>query len=488
MDQDLNPNMAGGTNTGNMVPSEPGQNTQTSTNEATTIASQQPTMQTQISRPVDSSYIKHDLRIPKDKTGKSKRHTAIIISVVIGVLALIIGGLAIWFFAYYNSPDKVMLDGVNNLLKAENVSFNGGGSLILREEDDSESIQNITLNLDSSSSSLPNSTNVSLLILFNENRKINLQLGTVVMSDGVIYLKVSGIMDSLHDMNVSGEDIASIEGLLETVELIDDEWWRISLRDILGEMGADDEVINVYGEFQDCALSLATRDNSQELADMYKQNKFITVEPVKSISDGSGYFDYQAQAWHNLYEIKFDKELLASFVNTLPDTEMAKETVACINTAARKYGAQTDVIDMEDFHEISASDIDISDQLHLFVEISQFSHKIRSIQAYSEDEYWNNAFGFKLDYGKTEVVAPSEYRNITELFEVLPIEDAWWSISPLGDDGTSGGSDNYYDNCSPGINCGSGYSIDDDWSYDYDYDYDFDNTELPYTEEIEWES
>ena len=63
--------------------------------------------------------------------------------------------------------------------------------------------------------------------------------------------------------------------------------------------------------------------------------------------------------------------------------------------------------------------------------------------------------------------APSEYRDITELFEILPIEDAWGRVT---------------------IDDGSGdqiYGTDDMYGYAYDYDYDYDDEWLMMDNEIE---
>lgn len=469
MDQDSNPiipNTAGGPDTGNAVPSEPGQNTQTTTNELNATQPQISQPQPQISRPVDSNYIERDLRIPKDKSGKGSSRTPVIIAAIVVALVLIFGGLAIWFFAFYNNPNKVMLDGINNVLNAENVSFNGGGSLMLREGDGS--VQSVILNLDSSSSKLPNTTEASLLISFEEGKSINLKLGTVQMNDGVIYLRVSGIMDSLRSMDVSEELKEQSEDLFNALETIDGEWWRISVRELLQDMTEDDKVVDLYSEVYDCALNLSAKDNSQEIANLYKQHKFIEFEPVKSIGTDDGYVDYKAQAWHNLYEIKFDKAALAEFINAVPDTDTAKEMYTCINTAVRKYEPRADEISADDFNEISADDIDIPSQLHLFAEVSQFGHKIRSLWAYADDDDWKNSFAVTLGYEKVEVSAPSEYRNITELFEELPLEDAWWNVSLLGS----------------GYGSGYDYECDDEYCNEYYDDYDFDN----YIEEAEWES
>lgn len=458
MDQD--PITAGGAENldNSMSQSEPGQNIET--NATITEQPMIPTAgegaapnietvaQPQVSRPVDSHHIEHDLRLPGDK---AKRRTQMIIAAIIGVLVLILGGLAIWFFAFYNNPEKVMLDGVNNIFRAPNISLNGGGSMTLREGND-DTVQMVILNLTSSSSKLPNATDVSLLITLANEQSINLQLGTVQMTDGAIYLKVSGIMDSVRSMGLEADAEGEMEELFSALETIDGEWWRISVRDVLEDMSGSREVADLYGSLYDCVLEAGTRDNSKTLVELYKQNKFIKVTPVKKIASGDGYTDYTAQAWHNLYEITIDKNALAEFINTIPDTAMAEEMYTCYNNAMAQYNPGADEISASDFDEISASDIDIPEELHLYAEVSQFGHKIRSIWAYADSDEWQNSFAVTLGYQEATVSAPSEYRDITELFEILPIEDAWGRVTI--DDGGSGQI----------------YGTDDMYDYKYDYD------------------
>jgi len=462
MDQD--PITVGGTDnlgddTSTLPQDEPGQNTEN-------ISTSNETAQPQITRPVDSHHIEHDLRLPGDK---EKRRTRIIIAVIISVLVLALGGLAIWFFAFYNNPDKVMLDGVNHLFDAPNISLNGGGSMTLREGGDDDAVQSVILNLTSSSSKLPNATDVSLMIDLADDKSVNLQLGTVQMTDGVIYLKVSGIMDSMRGLGLEADAEEEMEELLSALETIDGEWWRISVRDVLEDISGSREVADLYGSLYNCALEAGTHDNSQILTDLYKQNKFVKVAPVKKIASDDGYTDYTAQAWHNLYEITIDKEALASFINAIPDTAVAEELYTCYNNALAQYDPSATQISAADIDEISASDIDIPTGLHLFVEVSQFGHKIRSVWAYVDNEEWQNSFAVTLDYQTAAVSAPSEYRDVTELFEILPIEDMWGSVTI--DDGNNvqvyGTDDAYGDD-----------------TYDYDYDYEEWSTMDNETEEI----
>ena len=410
MDQD--PNTAGGTaDTENiMVAGEPSQDTQTSGTETSAT----------------SPYIDRDLRLPSDK---EKRRLQTIVVTTIGILLLVLIGFVVWFFAFYNHPDKVMLDGVNNILRASNISLDGGGSAVLHEGKTDGPIKTILINLDSSSAKLPNTTDVSLFIDYNDDKSLNLQLGTVQLTDGAIYLKISGIMESLRSMDLESNMQNNMEEFFNNLETIDGEWWRISVRDVLQNTTGSEELASLYSDIYDCAIATTTRDHSKTLVSLYKQNQFINVEPIKKIDNGHEYINYKAKSWHNLYEISLDKEILAQFLNSLPETEIAAGMYTCYNAALEKYTPDAEKLSAEDIPEISASDISIPDNLHLYAEVSQFGHEIRSLWGYIEDEDYNNVFSVMLNYQDVEVAAPSEYRDITELFQEISIDDIWGSLT-----------------------------------------------------------
>lgn len=423
----------------------------------------------QISEPAKAPYVKRDVRLPGDK---AKRRTQIIIAAIVGGIILLLGGLAIWFFAYYNNPEKVMFDSVNNILHAPNVSLNGGGSITLRDAKDNldGDVEMAILNFNSSSSKLPNATDVSLLVTFTGGKKVNLKLGTVQMSDGVIYLRIDGIIESLRDMGLDPDVQTEIEELFNLLETVDGEWWRISVPDIIKEVSGDDKISKAYGDIYNCYYQALAADHSKLLSSLYKQNKFIQVEPIKEISSGDGYLDYSPQMWHNLYEISIDSNSFANFLNSLPESEIAQELYTCYNNAVEEHDLGYSTMGSEDLAEISADDIEIPKELHLYAEISQFGHKIRSIWAYSEDDEWQNSFAVTLNYQASEISTPDNYRDITELFRSSVLQDIWIS-GPAPDYCT----DDFGNNCLDG----------DPYAYDYDYDLILNSDGL---EEIEWES
>jgi len=437
MDQD--PKMAGGTNTDNRGQGEPSQNIPTSNHASATYnnmssANPQGSQNTSVEadlprqrivRPVDSHHIEHDLRLPGDK---ENRRTKAIIGIVIGVFILILGCLAVWFFAFYNNPEKVMFDGIQNVLHAKNIALDGGSSILLREADSSDSVESAILNLTSSSSTLPNTTEANLLVTFADDRSLNLQLGSVILTDGVIYLKASGIMESLDGLGLTTKLQTEYEDRYNTLELANDEWWRISVRDAITELTDNPVKSDYFGQIYDCALNAATSDYHNTLAKLYQQHPFTQVSAINQLATSDGYTNYQSQPWHNLYEIRLDKAALADFINALPETEIAENFYACYNDAVEQYNPAAEELSVQDFAELSADEIAIPDELHLYAEISQFGHQIRSLWAYLDNEQYSNTTSVKLKYQDAVVSAPEEYRDATELIQQLPERDVLMSI------------------------------------------------------------
>lgn len=377
--------------------------------------------------PTTGVHAVSDVRLPEDK---QQRHLRVIVGSVIGIFLLVLLGCVVWFFACYNRPEKAVLDSIDYLLSAKNLSLDGAVSLNWPDSATDAPLKSLTIELDSSNTSLPNATDVTLLAISEEGKNINLKLGTVQMTDGVLYLKISGIIDSLKNFGLeTGTEDA--DELVTAFENIDDEWWRISVRDLLKE-NLSENAVQLYDDIVDCNAELGTRDYAAIFNDLYGKNKFIQVTPVKQFASSDGYVSYQPQAWHNLYEISLDRDALARFLNSVPETEVANQLVACYNTAIQDFDPSAKALNTDDITEISAEDIDLPDELRVYAEISQFGHKLRSAWSYIDGQDYGNAASLLFKYHNIEVSAPSEYRDITELFEELPVEDIWSAVTVSG--------------------------------------------------------
>lgn len=367
---------------------------------------------------VDSNYTKHDIKLPHE--GK---RTGLVIGIIVAVLVLIFGGTTLWFCLWYSNPDQVAYDAMNNLFKAENVGFEGGITVMNPNEDDA--LKMVLIAFDSSSSGLPNATSAKIQFVFNEDKvegepRVLIEVKNVVMRDGVIYLQIGGMMDSINSLELDDVTREGMGIFLDTIEVIDNEWWQISIPDLIETMELPAEQSNAMTEVYNCAVQAMNSDMSGEMATIYKQNRFVEVKPSKYLGPEGDSVAPEITSGHKAYELIINKAKLASFANHLPETEAAEEFFACYNQAAKKYGGDT--IDVDDIDEIDEDDVEWPDteSVRIFLEISQWDHRLRSAHIYSYDDGEDIGGGMILfKYDQVEVTAPESYRPITDLFDEL---------------------------------------------------------------------
>ena len=367
---------------------------------------------------VDSNYTKRDIKIPPEKS-----RAGLIIGIVVAILVLLCGGIVLWFYLWYSNPNQVAYDAVNHLIKAENVGLEGGFTIYNSGDDDSV-LKAVSISFDQASSSLPSSTSARISFIFDAEKvegepHVLIDVKNIVMQDGVIYLQIAGLLDSINSVEIDEETRSAMEVYINTLELIDNEWWQISIPDLLQTMELPGEQSSALTEVYQCAVQAFNSNMSEEVAKIYKQNQFVQITPSKTLGPSDSY--NELTAGHKAYELTIDKDKMASFVNQLPETTITEEFFGCVNQVMDKYGGNGS-LNVSDIEEITADDISWleSDEMRVFLEISQFDHKLRSISVYEYDDGENIGGGTILvKYDAVNVTAPENYRPITELFDEL---------------------------------------------------------------------
>lgn len=355
------------------------------------------------------------------KSEKSHRG-AKIAAIVIGVLILIFGGLAAWFFAYYNSPEKVALDAMHHLFSAENIGLEGGFSFNLSDEAKADNpISRILLSFDSPANRPPMSNTATLGIYFNSELvqgepQITLKLNNVVMKNGVIYFQISGIMDSLESFSLSSSEWMEVENLIPFFEAIDNEWWQIDINQITTELELPASQKDTITEVYSCVVEAMNRNNSAEMVKLYDAHRFINVTPSKMLSP-ENYATTEVASWHNAYAVTFDRYKLADYLNAIPETAAANEFYACFNAVENESATVPLSLGASDFEEISASDLEVLDEMNFYIEVSTFGHQLRSAYAYQSTDNYNVSGSVLVKYQDVTVSAPTESRPITDLIE-----------------------------------------------------------------------
>lgn len=349
-----------------------------------------------------------------------KKHKVGIIVGIVVFLLFLIGGisLAVWYFCIYNSPEVVAYDAMRQLITAEHVSTTG--TVRIAEAESLDGFINVAeLEFNSSSMSLPNSTSVSLNISqrYEDNdqvvddHEISLDLGFVVMSDGVIYLQVEHLIDTI-DKAIATED-TTLDDFDDTVqfayaiaELIDNQWWQISLGDILDELDFDSTIADPVTDFYDCILSAA--GENANLAKLYDAHRFVEITKTDQAAVTSG---------TSRYQVALNYEQMANFVNALPETTGGEKTIVCYNDLADEFDFSH--ISAKDFPKVKAKDFEkaLPSDYQLYLEISNFGHQLKRVEAAITVNGVKIDGFLNFDYSAVEATAPSDYRPITDLFE-----------------------------------------------------------------------
>lgn len=342
-------------------------------------------------------------------------HIGMILGIIATVIILGIIGIAIWFFGFYSNPDKVAYDAVENLLIAPNVITSG--SVVIETDMDDSPLKRLSLELENSSRILPSSSTARLSLEFTNDMDIDLQVSTVFMRNGVIYIQFSDLVESIEKLKLDQDTKDVLSVYLDTIEAIDNEWWQISVPDIIDSLELESAQSNSVKEIYSCVVEAMGSDVSGEMARFYGANKFLQIKQVNKDTIPS----YQGTSWNNnLYRISIDKQKYADFTNRITETDTAQNFFDCYNNVMRKYGGEdAEQIDLSDIDEISADDVEWSEDLTLYAEISRFDHRLNQIFGEKVEDNIKMSVSLAFDYQEVEVSAPSNYRPLTDLIDEI---------------------------------------------------------------------
>lgn len=349
-----------------------------------------------------------------------KRKIGIVVGIVVLLLFLIGGGsLAAWYFCIYNSPEVIAYDAMRQLLSAEHVTTSGTVNLASSKPDEDGNIISAELVFYTMAPNLPSSSQVTLDVSERDqdgkvvdNHQINLYLGVTTMSDGVVYLKVGDLVNTFNQA-LAAQDL-TLEELDDTtrfaysiVEMLDNEWWQISLQDIMGEF-FDDTIIDPVDEFYNCILSAA--DEHTGVAEAYNQHRFVNITKTdqEAVTDGA-----------TRYLLSLDHTKLADFINALPETAGAEKAIVCYNDFADEF--DFDTISTSDFSEIATEDLEkiLPNDQAIYLEIANFNHRLERIETQSVIDGIDIDIDLSFEYSEVEVSAPADYRPISDLFDEI---------------------------------------------------------------------
>lgn len=384
------------------------------------------------------------------KAPKPKR-TGLIVTIVLLILLLLAGGgFALWYFLFYNNPENIAFEAINGFLREKNVVTTG--QMWGEYYDSDRSGSRMEIELKNSSAGL---AGVSDIVLSNsefdveheldEEGAYELTLGSVMMSDGVFYLRIGQLMDTvdkfIDDSGLTKEDLPdSYQVLYQLGEIVDEEWWEVSPIDIIDTITEevdnleDLDEITYLKDFYRCAVDVANQDIGKELAEIYKNNRFLKITKVSQSSEGHK----KPDSGNSLYLVEYDYQKMADFINALPKSHIAEQAYTCYNNYRSNVESESsrlpEKIDADFFDEITAKDLEDSRDANTkqYLEISNWGHELKGVFIYGEsrldEDGEENADGelysahevdLQFTYSPVTVDAPAESRPITDLIEEL---------------------------------------------------------------------
>lgn len=360
---------------------------------------------------------------------KSGKKIGLIIGIIVGLLA-IGGGTAAALMLTVFKPADAVPKAIEKLLSGDtNKYLSVEGNIIGTPSGTASSIvSSVNINFKAQLDMVAPANSVSATIAANigDEMDISFNVDEVQVADGDMYLKLDGVSDAL------GEYSSMIPGL-STIELIEGDWLRVSKSDF-----SQSEGMGILDNSSQCLINAITNapSYSNSLAEIYKQNQFVTYSTDNIKVD---------KKKNTIYRLGYNSDKLASFINAMSNSGFANDLLACTGGTATKQ-------------DVTASDVEniFSNFPTTYVEIDGNYNITR---AYFDASDAGFIADLSIEYpSNVNIIEPDEYKNLSDY------------LSEILDNIYSGGSYNFNFNIED-----YGFDIEDyDYDYDYDYDFDFD--------------
>lgn len=383
-----------------------------------------------------------------EESKKPKKGLIIAIIAIIAVL-LIGGGVFATVYAIYNQPANIIASSLNNLINADQVEIDGSINLAFQDSGIT-SIESISLNFDDRVTGLSNTTAATFNVNFNNG--INapaVEFGEVMLSDGVLYIEASGLKDfydevfrdnikntlmeqalysyqtttvdcynidntakytecleasySLVDIDPATKSAVSdnIDQILDQIDKIissiDGQWIEISIDDVLNsEMLANIDLSTrqTISDSYKCTINTINQHSSysDEISDLYTKNSFVDMTAAND----------------SFYNISFNADNLASFLNAIPSTKFANDLAKCYDTTI-----PNDTVNIT--HD-NANDM-LEYLPHISAKFDGFlDHRLTDLKISEQNEYYSIDADLKFSYPNNIVIsAPSNSRPVMDV-------------------------------------------------------------------------
>lgn len=368
-------------------------------------------------------------KAPAPETPK-KSKKGLIIGVAAGVVvAGTAGGFGI-AYAMDSKPENIAMSAVSDFLSSKSMAIDGVVEFNVAQTKDCDGIYSTTKCVDSSSpiesvklefkgdknASNETSTNATLKVVYN-GEDYEISLGEVTLKDYTLYVKIDGLKDAVKkamkgSITVDYEDYISLyEDLIDTVVgEVDGVWWKIYVPDVVDsieELSSSNKK-TIKGGYQ-CAVEAADRALAKQdkYVDMYKKNAFVSLEEYSSSGKSS--------AKGTPYKIKIDASKFTSFMNTASKEAIDTEFDDCMKKVSSSYSGSSEYTELKESDVKSA--LENFPEIIVTIDNGFFSHSITGIYYAKSDDSYNGKIDLKFNKDAKAVSAPSDAKNVTELYK-----------------------------------------------------------------------
>lgn len=382
----------------------------------------------------------HPLNMPDESLNvaaqsiQKKRSKKYIIGGIVAALLVVLVGGGVGVYAWYQHPEKVVMDGLVNAANAKTHIID----TTIKAENKAGTY---TIALDAKSNANGDIAGTGTITVVTKSLKtkpltMSFEGEMVQMKNGDIYVFAKDIeksVDTLFDsiimqtaenfkksgQTLSLQDISDAKNLLKqmyapTLEVIDNQWIKLSkndLKELNKDTGSEYECLQkVYGD-------IATdKKYVNEVSDIYKKSNVFTVR-----DSGQAKGDYQ------LYTIDIDSEALKKANSLLGGTAFGKKVQAC-----SKEPSATDDESSKDKDEVKFSQVKVW--------IHKWNHTISDFSTVGKTEGEQEGT-FTIDGKMTfdqpvSIEVPQDTKSITviqdELKAILKSFNAQDGSSPIG--------------------------------------------------------
>ena len=358
---------------------------------------------------------------------KPKKKTGLFIVLIIGILALVGGGVAAAVLLLGGNKGGT-IDGAMEKLASNNAyeNINAAGTVNVEFLDESVPVKNAKLSINTTISpkTLTNKSVIDLTVGIADGASASIKLEDIVTPEHDIYVKASGlkdllknddfvkiflpstVIDCLEDADASAacsyygidedstaSDFFEDSELAGVAELIDNEWLLFShekIEEALGQVTNDDN--------KECVSKVEDYFNNGKIIDYYKNNAFVTAT-TEGVTKPSKSYPVQ--------KLNLDATLFASFFKAVMNSAEVKDIFGCFNVT--NYNTSIDEDRVKEAFDVVPT---------LYVEIDNDNNITRFLTDKVETPVFAADADFVFSYPTNfKVEEPSEYKDAFKIIE-----------------------------------------------------------------------